>query len=518
MYLVGALALFIVQAATIAALWIQRSRRRDSEVRNLAILQAVPDLMFLQDRDGVFLDYHAPSPDLLVLPPAQFIGRKMQDVLPTELLEQIGPLFARVWESSEPIVGEYAIDIAGERRHYECRLVRCAADRVLSVVRDVTERVRAEVALVESEQRYALATAAGGAGVWDWNLATNEIYVDPRLKSLLGFQDHEIANRLDDWGQRLHPDDRARVMECATDHISGTSPTYEVEHRMLHKDGSVRWFVARGSVLHENGRPARLVGTDIDITDQKQAAERLRNAQIEMERMSRLAAFGQLTASIAHEVSQPLTTIIMNARACLRWLAGDAPNMVEVRATLLDVIEAGKRADDIIRRNRGLFRDHVVEKRRVNLNDVIAEVVALASTRLELHRVRVQLLLCDQLPAVLGDRIELSQVLLNLMFNGIDSMQDVAATSRVLTVSTELIAHDEVQVSVRDAGAGLSGVNVDRLFTTGYTTKPTGTGVGLSICKTIAEAHGGRVWATPNDGPGATFSFTVPVAVAVQEV
>ena len=517
-YVVGALVLIIAQGIMIAALWVQRKHRRESDARSMAILRAAPDLMFLQTKDGVYLDYHAPRRELLLVPPERFIGRNMRDVLPPALYERLAPLFERVWESDQPVIGDYEVDLAGSRQHYECRLVRCGDDRVLSVVRDITERTRTEAALVESEQRYALATGAGRAGVWDWNLETNEMYVDPRLKALLGFENHEIANRLEDWGERVHPEDRSLVMERATNHINGATPAYEVEHRMLHKDGSIRWFVARGSVLREDGRPARLVGTDTDITERKHADEALRHAQSEMERMSRLAAFGQFSASIAHEVSQPLTTIIMNARACMRWLAGDTPNLAEVRATLVDVIDAGKRADDIIRHNRGLFRDHIVAKRRLDLNDLIPEVVSLAGSRLGMHAVNVQMHLADDLPPVLGDRTELCQVVLNLVFNGIDAMQEVDVSSRTLIVSTELAGQTEVQVSVRDAGAGLGGVNVDRLFTTGYTTKPTGTGVGLSICKTIAEAHGGRIWATANDGPGATFSFTLPVAVAVQQV
>jgi PAS domain S-box-containing protein len=364
--------------------------------------------------------------------------------------------------------------------------------------------------LIESEQRYALATAAGRVGVWDWDLRTNDIYVDPRLKALLGFDDREIPNRLELWGERVHPDDRALVMERAQSHIDGATPAYEVEHRMVHKDGSTRWFVARGTALYEDGRPVRLVGTDTDITERKYADEALRRAQAEIDRMSRLAAFGEFSASIAHEVSQPLTSIILNARACLRWLLSDHPNLVEVRSTLTEIVDAGKRADGIIRHNRELFRQHIVEKRRLDLNDVIREVTALVGTRLAISGVRLDTHLAERLPNVSANRTELNQLVMNLIVNAIESMHAVEARSRVIVVSTEMIGVGEVQVSVCDAGVGFGEVEIERLFTTGYTTKPTGTGVGLSICRTIVQAHGGKIWARPNAEAGATFVFTLP--------
>jgi PAS domain S-box-containing protein len=502
----------VVLAAAVAVLWIQRVRRRDNEARSNAILRAAPDLMFVQSRDGVYLDYYAPVRDRLYAPPEQFIGRHMRDVLPPDVAQEVTPLFERVWESDQPVVGEYVLPINGEPHHYEVRMVRCGTDQVLSVVRDITDRKRTEAKLIESEQRYTLATGAGRVGVWDWNLVTHEIYIDPRQKTLLGYEPDEIVDTLEGWSRILHPDDRPTVLAQLENHINGVTPMYEAEYRVFHKDGSVRWFVSRGTVLREPGRHPRLVGTYFDVTDTKQGDEALRHAQTEIERMSRLAAFGEFAASIAHELSQPLTAIVMNARACLRWLGSAAPDFDETRAALAEVIEAGKRADAIIKRNRALFRRHVVDKQRVSVNEVVQEVASMAASRLRAHSVKLEQRLERQLPAVLGDRLELCQVLLNLITNGIDAMHAVEPQSRVITVATAASSPEEVHVSVRDGGVGLNGIDLTRLFTTGYTTKPHGTGMGLSICRTIVEAHGGQIGVRENDGPGVTFFFTLPVS------
>jgi len=218
-----------------------------------------------------------------------------------------------------------------------------------------------------------------------------------------------------------------------------------------------------------------------------------------------------LAASIGHEVSQPLTAIMMNAKTCLRWLASEAPDMGEIRAALQDVIDAGKRADEVIRRNGELFRHRAVETTPVDVNTVIREAEILTRGHLQHSHVALETHLAGGLPAVLGDRVELQQVLLNLIFNATDAMASVDPRSRRLRIESQLMDKGGVQVAVRDAGVGLSETDMRRIFTPSYTTKPDGTGVGLSICRSIIEAHGGRVWAVPNDDAGATFCFTLPV-------
>jgi two-component system, NarL family, sensor histidine kinase UhpB len=274
------ISLLVLQTALIALLLVQRSRRRRTEARNSAILRALPDLMFLQTADGVYVDYHAADPSQLLRPPEQFLGKNMRDILPAGPLRQFEAAFAqaiRTAEPAEPVVVEYDLDLPLGNRRFEARLVRSSDNQILTLVRDITEQARAETALREGAQRYALASAAGAVGMWDWNFETNQLYVDAGLKSLLGFEDAEISTNPEDWGGRVHPQDlpiaAAQVKAC----IDGDSDAYEVEHRMLHKDGSVKWFLSRGSAIRaQDGTIRRLVGTKVDITKLKRAEEALR--------------------------------------------------------------------------------------------------------------------------------------------------------------------------------------------------------------------------------------------------
>jgi PAS domain S-box-containing protein len=278
-YILGAISLVSIQAVMMAALIIQRTRRRQTEARNSAILRAVPDLMFLQTIDGVYLDHHAPDPNRLLLPPEQFLGKNMRDVLPPVLLGRIGPAFAQATAGSEPVLVEYDLDLADGNRWFEARLVRNNKDQILTLVRDITAHKRAEAALRESAQRYALATTAGGVGVWDRNLDTNELYVDATIKAILGFEDTDIPNRLEDWRARSHPDDAKAVMTKAPACIPPATDMLEAEHRMLHKDGTLRWFLSHGSVMRRaDGKPYRIVGTSVDITERKRSADQFRLA------------------------------------------------------------------------------------------------------------------------------------------------------------------------------------------------------------------------------------------------
>jgi two-component system, LuxR family, sensor kinase FixL len=376
----------------------------------------------------------------------------------------------------------------------------------------LSERRRTEQALRDGHSRYGLATIAGSVGVWDWNLVTNAIYVDPSLKNILGFADHEIANHLDDWGLRVHPDDGERVMAAAQAHIEGRTQAFEAAHRVLHRDGTIRWFLARGAVVdRQDGRPIRMIGTDTDITAQKDAEQALEEAKAELARLTRLTDMGGLTAAIAHEVNQPLCAIVANASAALRWLGSDEPDISQVREALTDVVCDGKRASELIRRTRGLFERGELERRPVDLNIIVHTALALTRGSLEATRVCVRTRLDPALPLVRADQVQLQQVLCNLIINASEAMTRVTCREHTLQIST---CHQEgsgIYATVMDSGEGFNGDDPERVFRPLVTTRPAGMGIGLSMSRIIVEMHGGRLWATPNEGPGATFHILLPL-------
>ncbi len=378
--------LVAVQAGWIAALLVSRARRRRTEARNNAILRALPDLMFVQTRDGVYVDYNARDEALLFVPPSQFLGRKMRDIFPPPFSAMIEEKIQRLFDGEEPVIVEYEVPIpSGELRQFEARMVRCESDKFLSIIRD--------------------------------------------------------------------------------------------------------------------------------ITAEKRAAAALQNAQLELMRASKLATLGEFAASIAHELAQPLTAIIANSRASLRLLERGENDLGEVRRSLhrrARVLARRPRCDPP--RLRHLFGQGNPEQAPLDLTAIVNEVCMMVSATLLEHRIALDVRLDVGQRTILGDRVQLRQVILNLISNGIQAMEHVADEStRRLSILATLNPDGTARLTVSDTGVGLANVDRARLFSESYTTKPDGMGWGLSISRSIIEAHGGRLWAEANDGGGASFSFTLPL-------
>jgi C4-dicarboxylate-specific signal transduction histidine kinase len=309
--------------------------------------------------------------------------------------------------------------------------------------------------------------------------------------------------------RRIHPDDIALVQR-QMHRASQNGEDLDFEHRLLMPDGSVKHVrvLTRSTVDASNAR--EIVGAVMDITQAKRAQEALHETQAELAHITRVTTLGQLSASIAHEVSQPLVGIVTNGDASLRWLEREAPNVEEARQAVKRIISDADRASNVIRRIRDLAKKATPEMARVDVNEVIEDAIALVRHQALSHRAVLRLDLANGLPEVLGDRIQLQQVIINLVMNGVEAMTLVSDRPRAVVIQSQPREQDHVLVAVRDAGVGLEPGIADRLFSPFYTTKPGGMGMGLSICRSIVEAHGGRVWATINSGPGATIQFTVP--------
>jgi PAS domain S-box-containing protein len=287
---------------------------------------------------------------------------------------------------------------------------------------------------------------------------------------------------------------------------------WEGELTHITRKGTAIVVTSRQSLRRdERGAAAAILEINREITERKLAEEALRKAQAELSHVTRVTTLGEMTASIAHEVNQPLSGIITNGNACLRWLAGDSPNLDEAREAVRRIMRDGNRASDVISRIRALVSKTDTEKSRLDVNDAIQEVAALAQGEVRRNSVALRTELAHDLPPVLGDRVQLQQVILNLVMNGVEAMASVADRPRELLIYSQQHESDKVLVAVRDSGTGLHSENLDRLFEPFFSTKPKGMGMGLAISRSIIESHGGRLWAVPNDGPGVTFEFALPV-------
>ncbi len=314
-----------------------------------------------------------------------------------------------------------------------------------------------------------------------------------------------------DWGGKVavHPEDLARLMDEWRAALTDGKPL-ETEARLRRADGEYRWLLIRAVPLRdEMGKIVKWYGASADIEDRKRAEETLRKAQAELAHVTRATTMGELAASIAHEVNQPLTAIVNNGNACLRWLASEEPDLDEAREAARRVIRDGSRAGEVIIRIRALLRKTDTEKARLDINQAIREVVTLTRNEAAGKGVAIRMELAAGLPPVLGDRVQLQQVILNLIMNGIEAMASVTDRPRELLIRSRQHESDKSLITVRDSGIGLGGQDLERIFDAFYTTKSQGLGMGLAISRSIVEDHGGRLWAVPNDGLGAIFQFTL---------
>ncbi|MEA2166583.1 MAG: hypothetical protein QOK37_4710 [Thermoanaerobaculia bacterium] len=313
----------------------------------------------------------------------------------------------------------------------------------------------------------------------------------------------------------LHPDDQpwdAPQGTAAVAPRNPNAPPIEREVRLRDRSGNYRWFLHHQLSLTDAAGQTRWCATFIDIDDRKRAEETLRQAREDLARVTRVTTMGELVASIAHEVNQPLAAIVTNANASLRWLAATPPNLGEVREGTVRIIADGNRASAIVGRIRALLSKKETHRELLNVDDVIEDVVALTKSEAQRNGTSVQLALAAAPSVVLADRVQLQQVVLNLILNGMDAMNSVTGRPRMLAIQSRPDDDNGVYVAVRDSGAGITEEHLPHIFDAFYTTKSGGLGMGLAIGRSIIESHGGRIWATSEPARGSTLQFTLPAA------
>jgi len=378
---------------------------------------------------------------------------------------------------------------------------------LLSVAID--DERRSKEALRISEQRMSLAVESGLLALWDWDVASDRVWMTAEGRKFFGFQPGEPLHYADLAG-RVHPDD-SDIRATAIQHALESGGSYEAEYRIILPDRSVRWIAARGrSLPGVNGAPPRILGVSMDITRQKQAGAEAQLQREELAHLSRVAIVSALSGSLAHELSQPLGSILSNAQAGQRFMARDAPDLDEIRDILADIVGADRRAGEIIERLRTMLRRGEVALQPVSVNESLEELLRLTRSNLIARGVSVSVVTTGDLPPAMTDRVQLQQVLLNLIVNACDAMESNPPDDRNLTLTTS-ITQNEVRIDVLDCGVGLPD-DVETLFQPFHTTKSGGLGLGLSICRTLVTSHGGRLWAEPRAERGAAFHVALPAA------
>lgn len=392
------------------------------------------------------------------------------------------------------------------------------------VAHDIDDQKQAERALRRSEAYLAEAQRLSHTGSFSWKIRGSDDYLSWKTSRtdhywsketcLIMGVDETVAPTIELTMQRVHPDDRMLVQQELNRALQGERD-YDYEHRLLLPDGTVKYVHVRGHRHEYEAGDAELVGALIDITAEKKAREALQNARAELAHITRVTTLGEMSASIAHELNQPLAAINSNAEATLRWLGRDFPDLKEARMAAGRIVRNAQRAGDVIRRVREFAKKDDLRMTETNLNEIVEEAITLVDYEAVRHGVTIRFNLAAGLPSVRGDRIQLQQVVVNLAVNGMEAMAGIRNRQRVLTVRTQQHLSDRAVVMVEDAGVGIELDNLGRIFNAFHTTKPHGLGMGLSICRSIVEAHGGKLWASPNAGAGMTFQFAIPVYAQV---
>ncbi|MEA3130490.1 MAG: hypothetical protein QOF46_2285, partial [Paraburkholderia sp.] len=511
---------FLVTSIAITTLVRRIGRVEKTQRAQAQLLELTHDIIIVRDKKNVITYWNHAAETLYGWKKEEALGKSIDEFLSSVFplpRDELQRIFLRdgQWEGELIHTRRDGTEIIVTSRW---ALQRDSAGNPLATLEtnnDITQRRRAEELLRKSQAEYfAEAQKLSTTGSFGWNVPTGEIFWSAQTASIFEYNVAVVPN-IELVRQRVHPDDLP-LFEEKVANAGSLAAGFDIEHRLLFPDGRIKHLHVVGK--RADGQPdnRKFIGAVMDVTRAKQTEEQLRHAQSELERVSRMTALGELSASIAHEVGQPLSAIVTNGEACLRWLDRKPPNMAEIESCVRQMTDQGNRAAAIVQRVRALMKGVPPERTPIAINEVVDEAIAVIRRDIERQGGSLTRRLARGLPPILGDRVQLQQVLVNLIINGLQSMASVNGR-RELIVQSRLDPEGNVVVAVRDSGAGIQEANLPQLFEPFFTTSSAGMGMGLAIASSIVEAHRGHIWASNNPEGGATFSFSLPPAMTMKE-